>query len=324
VSRRGLLLSLVLMVACREAPPPRDVVAESRSGSVRLREVERALNSAPRPGPAAGPKAPELAEQVGRYRRAAEALVVERALLRDLENPGRAVRGLGKEYERLRREVVIDLFEGEAEATQPIRVSEAEVEKYFEAHREEFHRPPQRLVWHLFRRHQDPAHPAATIAFLEDLRERARKGEPFPLLARQYSQSETRLLDGRLGLVGRGRLPRPLEDVVFSLPERGVSKPVPVKGGALLFEVSEVVEEKRFPIEDVRALIALQLRDRERRERIARALGDRKAPGGSVVLDPETLTRLVQGADDEETVLSVGATKWTVKDFREALARLPP
>ena len=70
------------------------------------------------------------------------------------------------------------------------------------------------------------------IKDVPDLKERVRQGEPFRILARKYSHSETRLFEGRLGMIGRGRLPRPLEDVVFALPKGGVSDPVLVSGGA--------------------------------------------------------------------------------------------
>jgi len=320
-----VLAALMLAAGCRKSPPPpSDVIAEARSGNVRLEEVERALTLAPSPAPSPRPKQDEVAEEVERYRKAAEALVVEKALLGDLKDPDSAIRGLGKEHTRIRREVVVDVFERESQAAQPYRVTEADIKEYFQAHPEEFHRPAQRFVWHLFRRHEDPARPEATIAFLKGLKQRVKQGEPFGLLAKQYSHSETRLLEGRIGVIGRGRLPKPLDDVVFSLPEGAVSEPVPVKGGALLFEVTEVFEEKRFPLEDVRTLIAQKLRERKTRERIAEALGDRKPSEGSVVLDAETLARQLEGADEAEVILKLGATEWTVKDFREAMAKLPP
>jgi len=329
VKRPLRLLPLILLAgACRQPapPPPEDVVAEARSGAVRLPEIEAALSAAvtPGPGPAPGAEPPNRAEDVDRYRKAAETLVVERAVVGDLGQDDRALRELGEDYERLRREVTLALFEREADAARPIRVADTEIERYFHAHAEEFHRPAQRFVSLIFRRHEDPARPQDTLAFLRALKERVRNGEPFPILARKYSHSETRLFDGRLGMMGRGRLPKPLEEVVFAVPKGGVSDPVPVAGGAVMFEVTEVFDEKRFALEDVRVLIAEERRKQKRRERIDAALAGRKLPAGSVVLDREALRRQLESAYGEEVILRVGSSEWTVKSFREAAASLPP
>jgi hypothetical protein len=161
------------------------------------------------------------------------------------------------------------------------------------------------------------------VAFLAGLKERLQKGEAFRELAREYSQSETRLLGGRLGFIGREKLPKPLSDIVFALPVESVSDPILVPGGAVLFYVSEAYEEKRFPLEDVQLLITQKLWDQKRRERLADATRDWKLPEGSIVLDQETLVRTLEGPDPDELVLKVGASEWSVKEFRDALAELP-
>jgi hypothetical protein len=319
---RRLAPALVLLAACHKAPPASDVVAETRSGPVVLKDVEAALaGQAPEPAPSAKPA--DMADEVGRYRKAAEALVVERALLVNFKDPERALRELGKDYERMRREAVLEVFEREAQAAKPIRVTDAQIREYFKAHPDEFHRPTQRVVYFIFRRHEDPTQPGKTMAFLKGLKERVGKGEPFRILARRYSQSETRSFEGRLGLIGRGRLPKPLEDVVFAVPKGDVSDPVAVAGGAAIFEVTEVFEEKRFALEDVRGLIADKLREEEGRKRIAEALAGHKPPEGSVILDREVLWRQMEAAPEDEVILKVGPTEWTVKEFREVAADLP-
>jgi parvulin-like peptidyl-prolyl isomerase len=310
----------LLLFACRKPAPAPDVVAESRSGPVALREVEVALSAVPAPERAANAPAADVADQVGRYRKAAESLVVERALLQDHPEIDRALRDLGKDYERMRREAVIEVFEREAQAAKPLRVTDAEVEQYFKDHPEEFHRRAQRLVYFIFRRHEDPAKPDATVAFLKGLKERVARGEAFRILVARYSHSETRAFEGRLGMIGRGRLPRRLDEVVFALPKGGVSEPVLVPGGAVMFEVTEVLEEKRFPLEDVRGLVADTIRERKARERVTETLAGHKAPEGSVILDSGAVLRHLESSPEDEVILKLGATEWTVKEFREAAA----
>jgi parvulin-like peptidyl-prolyl isomerase len=316
-------LALLACIGCRKPPAPApDVVAESRSGPVRFEEVERALDSPARAADRTGGRSRHQAtDQVALYRRAAEELVVERAILAEVGDLDAALEGLGAEHERLRREAILELFNLEQDRAQAIRVDPEEVRSYYDSHEDEFHRPAVRVVWHLFRRDEDPAKPAATVAFLASLKKRAEGGEAFSLLAREYSQSETRLLDGRLGTLGRGRLPKALDEVVFALPKGGISDPIRVKGGAVLFHVSHLVEEKQFPFEDVRVIIARRLGDRKRQERISEALEGAPPPEGAILLDDEALRRLVESGDPAEVVLQVGARKLTLKEFRELLDR---
>jgi parvulin-like peptidyl-prolyl isomerase len=195
---------------------------------------------------------------VERHRKAAERLVVG---ARWRGHKDRAVEELGEEREALYRDALIDLFHLEQDRVKPIKVEEKEMRAYYDAHRKEFFRTAARLVYHLFRRDEDPARPQDTVAFLASLKKRAEAGEAFSLLARRYSQSETRLTDGRLGTVGRGRLPAPLERVVFALPKGGISDPIRVQGGGILLEVADLVEEKQFPFEDVKLIIGRRLWD---------------------------------------------------------------
>ena len=308
------LLGLAVVPACRrKAPPPPDLLAESKAGPVRVEEVEALLRA---PGQAGRP-APTEGAPVERYRKAAERLVLERALLAEIKDKDRAVEELGEERESFYRDAVLDLFHLEEDRVKPIRIDEKEARAYYESHKKDFYRAPARLVYHMFRRDDDPARPQDTAAFLAGLKKRAEAGESFGLLARQYSQSETRLTDGRLGTVGRGRLPPPLERVVFSLPKGGISDPIRVPGGAILLMVSDLVEEKQFPFEDVKLVIFHRLWDKKRAERVSAALADLKPPEGSVVLDAAALRRQVESADPGEVILQIGQRKLDVKHFKE-------
>lgn len=325
--RRSLLALGLLACAggCRKAPPAPDVVAESRSGPIRFADVERVLATAARaPDRSGGPAKPEAQEEVARYRRAAEDLVVERAILGDTTDRDAILKELGPERERLERDAILELFALEQERLKPVRVEPEEIRSYYDAHPKEFFRSAQRAVWHIFRRDEDPSHPEATVAFLASLKKRIVAGESFSVLAREYSQSETRLLDGRLGTLGRGRLPKPLEDVVFSLPKGGVSDPVRVKGGAILFQVTQMIEEKQFPFDDVRIVIARKLWEKKRQDRIPEALGDTQPPEGSIVMDSESLRHQVESGDPGEVVLHIGERKLTVQEFRALLDKERP
>ena len=98
-------------------------------------------------------------------------------------------------------------------------------------------------MWNLFRRHRNTEKPEDTTAFLLEIKARVEAGETFQSLARQFSDSETRLRDGLVGRVSEGDLPARLEEIAFDLDTGQVSQPIPVRGGAvLLFYVAGEVK----------------------------------------------------------------------------------
>jgi len=304
-------------LACAAPPPSPDAVAVYDGGEVSLSEVEERLQRLE------GLPAGGIEELVGRYREAAETMVVHRLLLAGGEESAKAEE-LGEPYARLHRQAVLDHYFRHhlQEWLRPI--PEEEIAAHYREHRESFRRPAERYVWHIFRRHRDPAAPAETRAFLTDLRRRVLEGRSFRKLAQRHSDSETRLLEGRLGWIGRGELPPALEEVVFALPEGSVSEPIPVAGGAVLFQVTEVVEEKRFPLEDVRARIEWTLRQRRLEEEIGEEVGELEPPAGSTVLEPEALGRALAAGDPEAVVLEIEDFRLTAGELRELEGGLPP
>ena len=63
---------------------------------------------------------------------------------------------------------------------------------------------------------------------LNELKERIEKGESFEELAKQYSdEKETQGFGGSMGVIELNRLPADLKTIVESLPEGGISKPLP-------------------------------------------------------------------------------------------------
>ena len=179
------------------------------------------------------------------------------------------------------------------------------VKDYFDEHEEEFHRQPSRFVWHIFRRHQDPAHPEETTQELATIKAKAQAGQSFIKLARQFSQSETRLNGGRLGWIGRDRLPAALEETVFSLAKDEISDPVPVADGAAIFMVSEVVRETQLGLNDVRSLIHQRLVTDALRQKSMELLGEEPLPEGSMFLDQEAFHKAVSMASPDQVLLEV-------------------
>ncbi len=305
--RAILVLAIFLVPACAVERPGPDVVASFEGGTVSLETVEQRMRQT-----AEGIEQADRKLLVEAYRDQAKKIVVEQALLHRAAVADEADLPL----DRIRRDVILELFKAEhISASDPI--SRQMVEIFFEEHEEDFHRQPRRFVWHIFRRHLDPAHPERTVAELATIREKALAGHGFAQLAQEYSHSETRLLGGRLGWIYRNKLPPSIEDVVFSLAKDEISPPVEVPGGTAIFMVSEVVPETRLALDDVRIPIHQRLVSDAWRKRIADLVGESEPPEDSVVLDEDAFQEATRQAMAGDVLLSIADYQITAGDLFE-------
>jgi len=321
-----LAMALPWIVACTPDPatesdsvvppvaPGPDVVASHSHGEIVLRQVEERLAGQSGTGDL------ESEEIIERYRRAAEAEVVEHHIDHLIGDPVEALIEKG-DYPRIHRAAVLEAFLQERSVDLK-ETSEAEAKAYYEAHEGLFYRPPRRLAWHIFRRTRDSMKTDAARELLLDVRSRALAGVPFDELAREVSDSETRKSGGRLGWIHRGQLSKRLEEALFALAPGEISEPISVKGGSVIFRVSESVEEKTFPFIDVRSQILTLLEEEKRRRLIAEAVEGLEPPPGSIILEPAELADVLEGNEPEAVVLEVGDSRWTASNFKKMLADL--
>ena len=202
-------------------------------------------------------------------------------------------------------------------------VSDQEIEAHFEANRERYRRPRTLTLWNIFRRHENPAQPKQTHAVLRDLKKRFLAGETFAALAREYSQSETRLRDGLVGSIQEGRLPARLERVAFALADGEVSDPAPVAGGAVLLHVRHSVEGGPPNVDEVHGRIRQEILAQKVQKQVKQRIADRELPAEAIVLAPEELVAALDAEDEDQVVLAIDHTKITAKEFR-GRARLAP
>lgn len=314
-----LLLGTALGLAgCQPATPPEDAVATYRDGTVSVAETEQAMRRHAEP-------VDESADidWLERYREAAKMVVLERTVLGDLADEEEALHAIGDEYDQLVRQITLRLFIAQEIGSEP-QATPQEVEDYYANHQEAFQRQAKRFVWNLFRSHATSGSEEATLAFLHDLKQRAKEGIPFRDLALRHSESESRKLEGRLGWLERDGLPPALEKVVFGLDEGEVSEPVLGGGGGTLFYVSEVVEEKHFPFEDVRLALTRRLRRERAEEAIAAAVDDVEPPAGSTVLTFEEVWATLERGEQETVVLEIGDYRLTAEALRQMVSEQPP
>jgi len=135
------------------------------------------------------------------------------------------------------------------------RVSEQEIDRYYQQHREEFARPVQVRARQIV-----VAEPAAGEQLLAQLR----RGGDFPTLAREHSLSPDAALGGDLGFFGREEMP-PAFEVVFTLPVGKPSALVKSEYGYHIFLVEEQRPAQRLSRQEAERQIRAQL-EAERRE----------------------------------------------------------
>jgi peptidyl-prolyl cis-trans isomerase SurA len=123
-----------------------------------------------------------------------------------------------------------------------VKISEEDLRNYYQSHPREFGGEEEVKVRHLYL----PIPPGADDAAREKVRaeaaalaERARKGEDFAALAKEYSKGPSAGEGGDLGWLRRGTLDKAFEDVAFALEAGKVSNPVAAGPGWHVVKVDE-------------------------------------------------------------------------------------
>jgi len=134
-----------------------------------------------------------------------------------------------------------------------INVPHSDVEKYYEEHKKDFVREEQVFLSEILISTEGKT--ADQIALAEkrakDLVARARKGEKFGELARQYSDAESKDNFGQLPPYKRGQFRKEIEDIVFKEKKGYVTDPIRLPQGFEILKVEERYEAGQAPLGDV-------------------------------------------------------------------------
>ncbi|MGB9780203.1 peptidylprolyl isomerase [Caldanaerobacter sp.] len=141
--------------------------------------------------------------------------------------------------EQIKDYLIIDkLF---AEYTKDVKVTEEELKKYYDEHKESFEIAKARHIL------------VADEKTAEDIYQRLMKGEDFAALAKEYSiDTATKDNGGELGEFPRGVMTPEFEDVAFSLKPGEISKPVKTQYGYHIIQLESITLK---PFDEVKATI---------------------------------------------------------------------
>jgi len=157
-----------------------------------------------------------------------------------------------------------------------INVGDSEVQSYYDRHMKSAN--VQVRASHIFVAIPEDADNATVLErekLAKSLLARAQQGEDFAKLAREYSEdSGTRNEGGDLGFIGRDILPKPLEELVFSMRVGEVRGPVRADRGFHVIKLVDKRTKEAKPFADVQDEIRARLRQREMERQTKIYLGE--------------------------------------------------
>ncbi len=133
------------------------------------------------------------------------------------------------------------------------QISPAEINEFVGAARARTGQP-EFLVSEIYIPISNPGQEAEVRRFMDEVITRLRQGAPFPMVATQFSQSQTALLGGDLGWTFPDRLDPEVAAVVRQMPEGAISNPIRVPGGFVIAQL----RAKRTAGRDMATMISIR------------------------------------------------------------------
>jgi peptidyl-prolyl cis-trans isomerase D len=150
-----------------------------------------------------------------------------------------------------------------------VEIPEVEISEYYEEHPAEFQNPKTVEARHiLIKVGQDAAGEEAAKAKekIEDVLKKAREGQDFAELAKQYSEGPSKDKGGYLGSFKREAMVKPFADKAFSMQAGEVSDPVRTRFGWHIIKVEKVNEATVSTLADAKDQIRKKLTDEYARQ----------------------------------------------------------
>jgi parvulin-like peptidyl-prolyl isomerase len=161
----------------------------------------------------------------------------------------------GVTNEQVREDIEAQLVQEELfkEVTKNVKVSDAELQKYYRENKQQYSQPAQRDIRHILLKKNQRA-------LAQSLAEQIRGGASFERLARRYSQDPgSKKVGGRLE-ISKGQTVPAFDKVAFSIPVKRVTNPVRTQYGWHVIEaLTPVKAASTTPFKQVKEAIRQQL-----------------------------------------------------------------
>jgi peptidyl-prolyl cis-trans isomerase C len=141
------------------------------------------------------------------------------------------------------------------EVMDKVSVSPQELEAYYQAHKDKYVQQEAVRARHILIRvdpNVSPEDDQKAKDRMNAVLAKAKKGEDFAQLAKEYSEGPSKARGGDLGYFGRGQMVKPFEDAAFSLKVGEISGPVRTKFGYHIIMVEDVQAYKQLTYKEAK------------------------------------------------------------------------
>jgi len=232
----------------------KSVVATYRGGKVTQEELELRAVAAPDARGGAS-EAPDLAEWK-------KGLAEQIALERSFTSPERFALQAGTLLKPSQWRIFLVGELMRREGMKRVEVPDDSVAAFYEENWARFFVPESAVFQHVFLsvgEDADDEERKNVLATAESVRALAASGADFDQLVEQYSKSESKGWQGKVGTIFRGQLPMPIERVVFSLDRYEVGGPISTEYGYHVVKVIERGKGFSRPFDEVSSTIRQEL-----------------------------------------------------------------
>ena len=161
-----------------------------------------------------------------------------------------------------------------AKVSEDVKVSAAEVKKFYDENPARYDEPEQVKASHILFRVQPNAtaeEKAAKEKKAKEVLAKAKKGN-FEALAKEFGEDPTKDRGGDLGYFTKGRMVKPFEDAVWKLKVGQVSDLVETQFGFHIIKKTDHKKARKKPYDEVKESIERSLAARQRNQAIRDAL----------------------------------------------------
>ena len=169
------------------------------------------------------------------------------------------------------------------QVTGDVKITDKEVEKYYQEHVAEFAMPEQVKASHILVKEEKLAN---------ELKARLEKGEDFAKLAKEHSiDPGSRESGGELGYFPAGRMVPEFDKAAFSTPVGQLSPVIKTEHGYHIIKVEDKKPARTLTLEEVKPFLAMQLESQKKDEKFLAYIEQLKAeakPENKLVKDKPT------------------------------------
>ena len=206
---------------------------------------------------------------------------------------------------------------------QLVTVSDDELRQYYGQHQSEYNLPERVTAQHILFKTQGKS-PEETEAIKNKARgilDRAKKGEDFAALAKQFSEDGSAPAGGDLGSFTRGQMVPEFDQVAFSLGVGAISDLVQTQFGVHIIKVNEKQEARARPFEELKEAVRPIVSTRKAEE-LASETAQKIAVDLATTKDLAAVAAKYKGEVRETPLLEQGGTIPELGNSAELIKRM--